>query len=86
MTHSHRYRRLFASDLLKVDKDTKNLDYTNYRANQLNQIHKLVIEKPKVIKEKVVRQEKDNTIQEEPQPLRRSTRERKEKKDNDYVY
>ena len=45
MTHSHRYRRLFASDLLKVDKDIKNLDYTNYRANQLNQINKLVIEK-----------------------------------------
>jgi hypothetical protein len=86
MTHSHRYRRLFASDLLKVDKDTKNLNYTNYRANQLNQIHKLVIEKPKVIKEKVVRQEKDNTMQEEPQPLRRSTRERKENKKNDYVY
>lgn len=86
MTHSHRYRRLFASDLLKVDKETKNLDYTNYRANQLNQIHKLVIEKPKVIKEKVVRQEKDNTIQEEPQPLRRSTRTRKENKNDDYEY
>ena len=87
MTHSHRYRRLFASDLLKVDKDTKNLEYTNYRANQLNQIHKLVIEKPIVEKEKVNRIPKDKTISQEPQEIvRRSTRVRKENKNDDYVY
>ena len=86
MKHSHRYRRLFASDLLKVDKDTENISYDNYRANQLNQIHKLVIEKP--IKEKVInRIPKDKPTQEEPQEIvRRSTRTRKENKNDDYVY
>ena len=53
MKHSHRYRRLFASDLLKIDKLTNNISYSNDRANQLNQIHKLVIEKPAVEKQKI---------------------------------
>ena len=52
MRKTHRYRRLFASDLIKVDKNTKNVDYSNDRAQQLNQIEKLVVEKPVVIKEK----------------------------------
>ena len=51
MRKTHRYRRLFASDLLKVDKDTENVAYDNNRAKQLNQIEKLIVEKPKVIKE-----------------------------------
>ena len=29
MKHSHKYKRLFASDLLKVDKSFKIVDYTN---------------------------------------------------------
>ena len=74
MKHSHRYRRLFASDLLKVDKDTKNINYGNDRANQLNQIHKLVIEKP--IEEKKKRLPKEKAIQ-EPQEIKRSTRNNK---------
>ena len=74
MKHSHRYRRLFASDLLKVDKDTKNINYDNDRANQLNQIHKLVIEKP--IEEKKKRLPKEKAIQ-EPQEIKRSTRNNK---------
>ena len=86
MRHSHRYKRLFASDLLKIDKDTdyNNINYDNDRANQLNQIHKLVIEKP--ITKKINRTPKDKTINEEPQEIRRSTRIRKENKNKDYVY
>ena len=34
----NRYRRLFASDLLKVDKTTMNVYYDNDRAVQLNSI------------------------------------------------
>jgi hypothetical protein len=87
MTHSHRYRRLFASDLLKVDKDTRNVSFNNNRANQLNQINRLVVEKPIVEKEKVNRVPKDKTIAQEPQEIvRRSTRVRKENKNDDYVY
>ena len=78
MRHKHKYKRLFASDLLKVDKNTKNVSYYNIRANQLNQIDKLVIDKPIVVKEKV---KKINNIveKEAPQELRRSTRTRKER-------
>ena len=50
MKHSHRYIRLFASDLIKVDQKTKNVEYTNERANQLNQIEKLVVDKPNIVK------------------------------------
>ena len=46
MKQNHRYRRLFASDLLKVDKDTKNINYTNDRANELNQMEVIVDEIP----------------------------------------
>ena len=42
MRHSHKYRRLFGSDLIKIDKKTKNIEYDNDRANPLNQIEKLV--------------------------------------------
>ena len=45
MKHSNRYKRFFASVLLKVAKQNKNVEYTNKRANQLNQIEILVIEK-----------------------------------------
>ena len=65
----------------KCVKNTKNIEYTNDRANQLNQIEKLVdkpIEKPKPIKP-------INKPIEEP-IIRKSTRERKQKKDDDYVY
>jgi hypothetical protein len=85
MTQAHTYRRLFASDLLKVDKNTKNIDYDNNRGNQLNQIDKFVkettpkpIEKPKTSKPIIVDQPQ--------QELRRSTRIRKDNKDNDYIY
>ena len=82
MTHTHTYRRLFASDLLKVDKNTKNIDYNNDRGNQLNQIDKFVKETiPKPIKEKVItpiQKEPQEEPQQEPQQeLRRSTRVRK---------
>ena len=80
MTQTHKYRRLFASDLIKIDKKTKNIEYDNDRANQLNQIEKLVQQqKPKVIKEKT--KPKENIIVEEQpqQELRRSTRERKKR-------
>ena len=87
----HRYRRLFASDLLKVDKDTENVAYDNNRAKQLNQIEKLVVEKPKVIKEKKKPVEKiieEDVIEEpeEPKELKRSSRERKQKRDENFVY
>ena len=84
MRKTHKYKRLFASDLLKVDKATKNVNYDNDRANQLNRIDKLVIEKPIVIKEKP--KKINNIVEEAPQELRRSTRERKQKRDDDYLY
>ena len=74
MRKTHRYRRLFASDLLKVDKDTDNVVYDNDRAKQLNQIEKLVVEKPKVIKEKKKPVEKIIEEEEAPQETRRSSR------------
>ena len=82
MKHTHRYKRLFASDLLKVDKQTKNIEYTNDRANQLNQIEKLVVDKP-IEKPKAIKP--INKPVEEP-IIRKSTRERKPKKDDDYIY
>ena len=78
MRKTHKYKRLFASDLLKVDKATKNVIYDNDRANQLNQIDKLVIEKPNIIKEKP--KKINNIVEDAPQELRRSIRERKQKK------
>ena len=90
MRKTHRYRRLFASDLLKVDKDTDNVAYDNNRAKQLNQIEKLVVEKPKVIKEKKKPVEniiEDDVVEEEPpKELKRSSRERKQKRDENFVY
>ena len=79
----HRYRRLFASDLLKVDKDTTNVNYNNDRAAQLNKVE---IEKP--IEDKPIKEKKvvDKPTIEEPQQIRKSNRERKEKKDEDYIY
>ena len=78
MRKTHRYRRLFASDLLKVDKDTENVAYDNNRAKQLNQIEKLVVEpKPKVIREKKQPEEKEvieEEVVEEPKELKRSSR------------
>ena len=75
MKKTHRYRRLFASDLIKVDKETKNIDYTNERARQLNMIDKLESDKPKVIKEK---KPVEKIIEEEaPQDIRRSGRSTK---------
>ena len=75
---THRYRRLFASDLLKVDKDTDNVAYDNDRAKQLNQIEKLVVApKPKVIKEKKQPEEiiEEEVVEEQPpQETRRSSR------------
>lgn len=84
MTHSHRYKRLFASDLLKIDKNSENVNYDNNRGNQLNQIEKLVSEpKPKETKEK----KKPEAIQEQPpQEIRKSGRERKSNKKDDYEY
>ena len=46
MKLTQRYKRLFASNLLKVDKNTKNIEYTNERGNQLYKIEKLVVYKP----------------------------------------
>ena len=70
-----------------MDKDTRNVSFNNNRANQLNQINRLVVEKPIVEKEKVNRVPKDKTIAQEPQEIvRRSTRVRKENKNDDYVY
>ena len=77
MKKSHRYRRLFASDLIKVDKNTENIDYTNERARELNMIDKLESDKPKVIKEKKKPVEK---IIEAPQELIRSSRSNKGKR------
>ena len=75
MKKTHRYRRLFASDLLKVDKKTDNIAYDNNRANQLNQIEKLVVEpKPKVIKEKKEKEIIEEVVEEQPKEIRRSSR------------
>ena len=76
MRKTHRYRRLFASDLIKVDKNTKNIDYTNERARQLNMIDKLESDKPKVIREK----KPVEKIIEAPQELIRSSRTNKGKR------
>ena len=83
MKQSHRYRRLFASDLLKVDENTNNINFDNDRALKLNkiEIEKPIVDKP--IKEKRI---VHKVIDEQPQEIRRSTRERKQKIDNDYVY
>ena len=90
MRKTHRYRRLFASDLLKVDKDTENVAYNNDRAKQLNQIEKLIVEKPKVIKEKKKPVEniiEDEVVEEEPpKELKRSSRERKQKREANFIY
>jgi hypothetical protein len=76
MRKTHRYRRLFASDLIKVDKKTNNVDYTNDRAKQLNLIEKLVTDKPAVVKEK--EKPKEKVIEEEtPKELIRSSRSTK---------
>ena len=72
MRHTHRYKRLFASDLIKVDKNTNNVDYTNERANQLNLIEKLVVDKP--IVEKPRKEKRVIQTTEEPQEIRRGTR------------
>ena len=75
---------LFASDILKFDKQTINADYTNKRANQFYQIKKLAFsipiptEKSKAIK--TTNKTVDTTI------IRKWTREKKPKKENDYVY
>lgn len=70
MKKTHRYRRLFASDLIKVDKETKNIDYTNERARQLNMIDKLESDKPKLIREK----KPVEKITEQEAPKERSSR------------
>ena len=76
MTHAHTYRRLFASDLLKVDKNTENVSFDNHQANVLNQIEEIVPEpKPKVIKERKTKPVKEITDEpEEPKEIRRSAR------------
>ena len=76
MTHAHTYRRLFASELLKVDKNTENVSFDNKQANVLNQIETIVPEpKPKVIRERKTKPVKEITDeQEEPKETRRSTR------------
>ena len=78
MRKNHRYKRLFASDLLKVDKNTKPTNYTNDRANQLNLMDKLIVDKPvKMNKPKVI---KDNIPIDKPvEEIRRSSRQRKER-------
>jgi hypothetical protein len=89
MRKTHRYRRLFASDLIKVDKETINIDYSNERAKQLNLIEKLETDKPKVIREKkkpiekIIQQEE---APKEPPELKRSGRIRKQNRDADFVY
>ena len=70
---------------MKVDKKTINVEYNNERANQLNQLEKLILEKPIVVKEKA-KKNKDTVVEAQPQELRRSTRERKQKRDDDYLY
>ena len=86
MKTNHRYRRLFASDLLKVDKDTKNINYTNDRANELNQMEVIVDEIPSQPIEKISRIRKEKTQPDITPELRRSGRTRKENKNEDFVY
>ena len=56
MTHAHTYRRLFASELLKIDKNTENVSFDNKQANVLNQIEtvapepKPIVSKPRKVK------------------------------------
>ena len=69
-----------------MDKETQNINYNNDRANQLNQINKLVVEKPTVEKQKINKPKQKETTEEQPQEIRRSTRTRKENKNDDYVY
>ena len=91
MTQTHKYRRLFASDLLKIDKNTKNIDFDNNRANKLNQIDNIVEDIPietqqkKPRNKKPIEESKIEESQSEPE-LRRSTRERKKKQDEDFIY
>ena len=85
MKHTHINKRLFANDFLKIDRSTKNIEYSNDRANQLNQLEKLVVDKPiTIVKPKAIKP--TNKPIEEPTIIRQSTRERKPNKDNDYVY
>ena len=76
MTHAHTYRRLFASELLKIDKNTDNVSFDNKQANVLNQIETVAPEpKPKVIREKKTKPVKETIDEsEEPKETRRSTR------------
>jgi hypothetical protein len=66
MTHAHTYRRLFASDLIKVDKETENVSFDNHQANVLNQIETIVKEKPTVVKPKKVKNPNPEATLEEP--------------------
>ena len=78
MTHAHTYRRLFASDLIKVDKSTENINLDNHQANVLNQIETIAPQpKPRINKEKAVIQKEMEIQEEPPQELRRSSRVRK---------
>jgi len=76
MTHAHTYRRLFASEILKIDKNTENVSFDNKQANVLNQIETVAPEpKPKVIREKKTKPVKETIDEsEEPKETRRSTR------------
>jgi hypothetical protein len=62
MTHAHTYRRLFASELIKVDKDTENVSFNNNEANVLNQIVK-ENPKPTVVKPRKVKNPIPDTTQ-----------------------
>ena len=68
MTHAHTYRRLFASELIKVDKDTENVSFNNHDANVLNQIETIVKENPKptVVKPKKNKNPIPDSTQDEP--------------------
>ena len=81
MNYFHRYKRIFASDLIKVDKKNKNIKFNNDRANQLNKIEKVVNEKPIVVN--VPKEKKRVTKKEIVQPrqqIRKSTSDSKTKK------
>ena len=78
MKHSHRYKRLIASDLIKVDKKTTNITFNNDRANPLNRIKKLVNEKPIIVNVPTENNEGVETdIVEPPQQIRKSTKREK---------
>jgi hypothetical protein len=80
MKKTHSYRRLFASDLIKVDKETINVNYNNQRAKQLNLIEKLeTTDKPKIIKKKKEAVKKIIEPPKEPPELIRSSRSNKGK-------